>query len=88
MADEDYNVIEEEFTIQTRGGEGGRIICVNISIKNDSILEDEEEFTVSLKLGEKHTFKFNTSPATIRINDDDFCDAGKTVKGHVSVQEG
>ena len=87
MPDEDYHVIEEEFTIQTGGGEGCRI-CVNISIKNDSILEDEEEFTVSLKLGETHTFTFNTSPATIRISDDDFCDAGKTVKGHMSVQKG
>ncbi|CAI7990830.1 hypothetical protein GBAR_LOCUS555 [Geodia barretti] len=85
-ADEDYHVIEEEFTIQTGGGEGCRI-CVNISIKNDSILEDEEEFTVSLKLGETHTFTFNTSPATIRISDDDFCDAGRGDRAVVSLQK-
>ncbi len=67
----DYGSVED-YPLFIPGGSGpGSVSCVNISISDDSIVEYNETFTVSLSFESLDNVTFNPTEAKVTIKDDD-----------------
>ncbi len=67
----DYGSVED-YPLVIPGGSGpGSVSCVHISITDDSILEYNETFTVSLSFESLVNVTFDPTEAKVTIKDDD-----------------
>ncbi len=67
----DYDAIQDYPLVLLRGSVAGDLVCTNISISDDTILEYNETFTISLSTESRDNVVVNSSVATVTIKDDD-----------------
>ncbi len=67
----DYDAIRDYPLVLLGGSVAGDLVCTNISISDDTILEYNETFTISLSTESRRNVVASSTVATVTIKDDD-----------------